>query len=106
MRYQSAYLWFVFVSSLDIMLTWAILQRDGTEVNPLAARVIEMWGLPGAIGFKFSLMLFVILVCEWVGRLRDPLARKLVVTATVVSAMPVIWSLSLLLAHGSGLVEQ
>jgi len=99
MRYQSAYLWFVFVSSLDIMLTWAILQRDGTEVNPIAALVIDLWGLPGAIGFKFSLMTFVIIACEWIGRKRDQLARRLIVAATLVSAMPVAWSIALLLMH-------
>ena len=41
MRYQSAYLWFIFVSSLDIILTWVILRKGGVEVNPIAELVID-----------------------------------------------------------------
>jgi hypothetical protein len=99
MRYPNAYVWFVFVSSLDIMLTWAILARDGTEVNPLARIVIDAYGLPGAIVFKFSLMLFVILVCEVIGRQRDRSGQILAWLAVSVSSLPVAWSLVLLTAH-------
>src|SRR5687767_11346014 len=68
MRYPSDYVWFIFFSSLDIMLTWAILSRGGSEVNPIADEVIDIWGLPGAIIFKFSLTVLVIIVCEVVAR--------------------------------------
>jgi hypothetical protein len=99
MRYPNAYVWFVFVSSLDIMLTWAILMRNGSEVNPVAAQVIEHWGLPGAIAFKFSLMLFVVIVCEVVGRVRDQSAHVLAWIAVTISALPVMYSLGLLTLH-------
>ena len=99
MRYPTAYSWFVLVSAMDIMLTWVILHFGGTEVNPIAARVIDYWGLAGAIGFKFALMLFVIIVCEIVGRSRDPLGRRLALLSVVISSMPVIWSLTLLIRH-------
>ncbi len=99
MRYPNHYVWFIFFSALDIMLTWAILMREGTEVNPLANLVIHEWGLPGAIGFKFSLMLVVILACEVVGRKRDRTARNLMSVAVFVSILPVCYSLSLLTAH-------
>ena len=97
MRYQSGYVWFVFVSSLDIMLTWLILSRGGVEVNPIAKLVIDAWGLPGAIGFKFALTLFVIIACEITGRHKDRTGRNLIIIAIVLSAAPVVWSLSLLL---------
>lgn len=99
MRYSNAYTWFLFFSSLDIMLTWAILSRSGTEVNPLAAAVINIWGLPGAIVFKFSLMMFVIVVCEVVGRMHDRRARFLIWLAVSVSSVPVVYSLGLLVLH-------
>jgi hypothetical protein len=99
MRYQSEYVWLVFVSSLDIMLTWAILRRGGEEVNPVAKIVIEMWGLHGAIAFKFALMLFVIISCEVIGRRRDAAGRKLAIAAVAISAFPVVWSLGLLFDH-------
>ena|SRR5690349_14366183 len=99
MRYPNAYTWFLFFSSLDIMLTWAILMRNGSEVNPIAKAVIDRWGLPGAIVFKFSLMLFVIAVCEIVGRTHDQRARFLIWLAVIVSSIPVVYSLGLLVLH-------
>lgn len=99
MRYQSEYVWLIFVSSLDIMLTWAILRRGGHEVNPLAELVINAWGLYGAIGFKFALMLFVIVSCEIIGRRTDRAGRRLAGIAVLVSASPVIWSFTLLIDH-------
>ena len=99
MRYQNAYLWFILVSSLDIILTWVILRKGGVEVNPIAEQVIDSWCLPGAIGFKFALMLFVIISCEIVGRTRDALARKLIMLGILISSFPVVWSLTLLLLN-------
>ena len=97
MRYQTPYVWFIFVSSLDIMLTWVIvLNRDGEEVNPVAKLVIDSWGLPGAIGFKFALTLFVIIACEVIGRKRDLTGRALITFAIVLSSSPVVWSIYLL----------
>ncbi|HVP74186.1 MAG TPA: DUF5658 family protein, partial [Phycisphaerales bacterium] len=89
MRYQNQYVWFVFFSALDIMLTWAILRRGGREVNPVADQIIDMWGLTGAILFKFSLTMLVVIVCEVVGRKRLSTGTWLATTAMVVSAIPV-----------------
>jgi hypothetical protein len=99
MRYPGEYLWFVFVSSLDIMLTWTILELGGREVNPIARVVIQSWGLPGAIGFKFGLMILVVIACEVVGRQRDRTGRALARAAVAVSALPVIYSLVLISVH-------
>lgn len=99
MRFQNQYVWFVFFSALDIMLTWAILRRGGREVNPLADLIIDMWGLNGAIVFKFSLTVLVVVVCEVVARTRYGTAYALAITAMIVSAIPVVYSLGLLLMH-------
>ncbi len=99
MHYQNTYVWLIFVSSLDIMLTWKILERGGVEVNPVAALVIDHWGMQGAIAFKFALMLWVIVICEVLARKRETAGRFLSVLAVVVSASPVAWSLFLLIAH-------
>jgi hypothetical protein len=98
-RYPNSYVWFVFFSALDVMLTWKILLQGGTEVNPIADVVIQGWGLAGAILFKFSLTVFVILICEVVGRKRDRLGRTLAGVAVALSAIPVVYSLSLLVYH-------
>jgi len=100
MRYPNEYVWFLLFSSMDVMLTWMILVRHGgTEVNPVADLVIDQWGLPGAIAFKFSLMLLVMVVCDVIGRKLDRAGRNLAQAAVVISALPVIYSLVLLLAH-------
>lgn len=99
MRYPSSYVWLVFVSAMDVMLTWSILSRGGTEVNPIASMVIDMWGLPGAIAFKFALMIFVILVCEASGRKTDQVGRWLAYAAVAISAIPVAYSIPLLVYH-------
>ena len=99
MHFQNHYTWFVFVSSLDIMLTWKILDRGGLEVNPVAKIVIDAWGMHGAIAFKFALMLWVIVACEVLARMKRSAGKFLAICAVVVSASPVAWSLFLLLYH-------
>ena len=93
-------MWFLLFSSMDIILTWHILRKGGLEVNPLARLVIERWDLAGAIAFKFSLVLFVVVACEIVGRHEDRLGRRLTGVAIAAAAFPVIWSLCLLAMHG------
>lgn len=99
MHFQNAYVWVIFVSSLDIMLTWRILDRGGFEVNPLAAAVIDAWGMHGAIAFKFALMMWVIIACEVLARLKRRAGKFLAYSAVVISASPVVWSLLLLALH-------
>jgi hypothetical protein len=99
MLYQKAYVWFVFVSALDVMLTWKILDKGGDEVNPVAREVIELWGFEGAIIFKFAIVTWVVIACELVGRRRPVTGQRLAWTAVAVSAAPVVYSLGLLLDH-------
>jgi hypothetical protein len=90
MRYSSAYAWLVLVSSLDIILTSVILRLGGREVNPIAEAVIAMHGLPGMIAFKFALMVFVIIMCEVIGRVRPRTGLWLARFGILASAFPVI----------------
>jgi hypothetical protein len=99
MRFQEHYIWLIFVGSLDIMLTWVILRNGGEEVNPVARLVIDMWGLNGAIAFKFALMLFVIVSCEVIARVRPVTATLLIWFGVLVSAFPPVWSVVLLVYH-------
>ncbi len=100
LRYPYMYALFVLVSSLDIMLTWLVLdQHGGYEVNPIAASVIDHWGLPGAIGFKFSLTLFVIVICEVISRQREQTARRLARWSVAVSAFPPVYTVLLVAMH-------
>ncbi len=99
MHFQNAYVWFIFISSLDIMLTWKILDMNGVEVNPVAALIINDWGMQGAVAFKFALVMWVIVMCELLARLRRSAGRFLAIAAIIISALPVVWSLALLTLH-------
>lgn len=90
--YPHVYVWYVFLASLDIMLTWIILHLEGVELNFVADRVIERWGLPGLTAFKFGLVMLVVCICEIVGRRRDRTGRKLAEWAVAVTTIPVVLS--------------
>ena len=109
MRYQNAYVWILFFSCMDVLLTWIILwagKDDGAvEVNPIALAVIKAWGglesfgMAGASGFKFALVVLAIVICEVVGRTSDRKGRWLAWVLAVIAAVPVVWSLGLLLLN-------
>ncbi len=100
LRFQEQYVWLMFFAGMDVMLTWYILERHGgEEVNPVAKRVIDSWGLWGAIGFKFSLLLFVIIASEWIARESLKVAKFLVWFALTISSFPVLYSTTLLIYH-------
>lgn len=100
MRYPNAYVWLLFFSAMDIMLTWVIFTNGGREVNPIAEQVIFRWGLDGMILYKFILVLFFILMCEFIGKQRDRTGQRLSQLGVLIAAFPVCWSLTLLLVHG------
>ena len=98
--FQEEYVWLVFLAGMDIMLTWFILERhNGLELNPIAEMVISAWGLWGAIGFKFCLVLFVIIACEWISRDKAHIGKRLIWFSLAVSALPVLYSAALLCYH-------
>jgi len=105
-RYPDQYLWILFFSAMDVILTDLVLGFGGEEVNPVANLVIQHWGMIGALLFKLGLVTFVIVMCEVIGRARDRTGRMLARVSVVISAIPVVWSLSLLLAHREAIAQQ
>lgn len=108
MRYQNAYVWIVFFSFMDVLLTGLILwlaEDAAMEINPIAFFVIEGWGgvhglgMVGASGLKFTLVVLAIVICEIVGRSSDRKGRWLAWVLVVIAAAPVVWSLGLLLMN-------
>lgn len=97
MRYQNTYVWLLLAASLDIILTWTVLFLGGSEVNWLADRVLDKYHFPGMIVFKLGLVVFVILMCEFIGRMRDKTGRRLAFWAVVINFFPVVWTLTQLL---------
>jgi len=97
MRYPRAYAWFVGLATLDIILTWVVLEFGGQEVNAVADYVIQHRGLQGIVLFKFCLVVFVIVMCEAVGRRRDSAGRRLAKWCVAVTAIPVVSAFAQLL---------
>lgn len=113
MRYPDQYVWILFFSTMDIILTALILTVGGDagvdpelEINPLARLVIVDWGMVGAAVFKFCIAVFVIVLCEIVGRRQNRTGRNLAWTCAVISAAPVVWSLALLFVNRLDFFDQ
>ncbi len=98
MLYPRSYKWFVFISALDVILTWFILLLGGSEVNLLADAVIANAGLQGILIYKFCLVLLVVMICEIVGRRRPWVGRNLARAAIAITALPVVLSIAQLFA--------
>ncbi len=102
--YPDLYTWYVFVSSIDILFTWLILTAGGHEVNALAAWVVRTHNVPGLVVFKFGTVVFVVLVCETIGRRKYQAGVKLARWAVVISGFPVVVGAAHLLRVALGLV--
>ncbi|MEM1211072.1 MAG: DUF5658 family protein [Planctomycetota bacterium] len=97
-RFPHAYTWIVFLSAMDVMLTKVVLAMGGREVNPIAETVINGFGLPGTLLFKFTLVIGFLLICEYVAQQSESTARFMSRTGLVIAAFPIIWSSLLLVS--------
>jgi type II secretory pathway component PulF len=104
-RYPNAYVWFVFLAALDIILTYLILhpvlfprgadmtESRGMETNALADWIIERWDVPGMVAFKFLLVVLVVVLCEIIGRRKEETGRRIAEWAVAITAIPVVIAL-------------
>ena len=91
-RHPNLYLWLIFVSALDVILTRVVLFFGGKEINPVADFVLLHWGRLGMSLFKFLIIGFVIIVCEYIATRSATVSRRLAIVSIVISLVPVIWS--------------
>lgn len=88
--YPDCYVWYVFVSALDIMLTTFVLKHLGMkEANTFAQWSINQFGTWGLIGLKFLSVALVIMICEYIGRRERPRGRRLAIIAIILSVFPI-----------------
>lgn len=87
--YPTHYGWYVFLSAVDLVLTWLILSQGGRELNIIAAWVIEQFSVFGIVLFKFGVVAFVVLTCQFVGHHDRFTGQRLAQLAIVLSAFPV-----------------
>lgn len=88
--YPDRYVWYVFVSALDIILTVTVLVHLGMrEVNTFAQWSIDHFGTWGLIGLKFLSVILVVFICEYIGRRDTRRGRQLTIIAIGLSLIPV-----------------
>lgn len=92
--YPNLYHCYLAACALDILFTSIILTLGGMELNTVADRVLQAWGLPGMILFKLATIALVLLICEYVGRQKPETGRCLAVASIVISAFPVAVALT------------
>ena len=102
LRYPGTYLLFVLLAAADLVFTFWIIWAEGSqaELNGVARAVIDHLGLPGAVAFKLALVVFVVVMCEVIGRRRDKTGRRLAEWSAAVTAIPVVVSIVQLLRAG------
>ena len=92
---------FIFVSALDVFLTYLLITQDRFhEGNPVARFFLNHWGMRGMIYFKFGMVAFVAVLAQIIARKQPETARKLLNLATVIVIFVLIYSLTLLVRHG------
>jgi hypothetical protein len=95
---------FIFVSALDVFLTYVLIRQDHfQEGNPVARFFLNHWGLRGMVYFKFAMVAFVAVLAQIIARKQPETARKLLNLATVIVICVLIYSLILLTRHGDPL---
>lgn len=91
--FPSAYSWLVLAASLDVIMTYLMLNVGAIEVNAVANHALRVAGLWGLIALKFSVIAGVLWVCEFIGRRRLSTARSLVTAGVALNFLPVVFSL-------------
>ncbi len=92
--YPDRYAWYVLVSSLDVILTITVIEHFGArELNTLAEQLLMAFGAAGLIALKVATMIVVVLICDYVGRRKYRLGKRLSEWAIALSAVPVAVSL-------------
>lgn len=92
---------FIFVSALDVFLTYLLITQDRFhEGNPVARFFLNHWGMQGMIYFKFAMVAFVAVLAQIIARKQLETARRLLNLATIIVICVLIYSLILLARHG------
>ena len=97
--YPNRYVWLVFLSAADVMLTFVILWFDGREVNGVADWILQRFGIGGMAIYKFALVTLAILIIEYVGRQKEPTGRRMAEWAIALTCIPVVVAFTLLSVH-------
>lgn len=96
---QSETTTFVFVSVLDIFMTYILLRFQGVESNPIANYFLIRYGLKGLIFFKMVMVAIVTTLAQIIARKSIGKARMLLRIGTLIVSAVVVYSVYLILKH-------
>jgi hypothetical protein len=103
------YFWLAFLSVLDLTLTyfivWHFAHMGGREVNTVALAVIERFGLPGMVVFKFACVGLAAVICDFIAHHRLPTARRLGAAMMTIASVPVLAAASQLAMVAAGRIH-
>ncbi len=96
------YLAFTLLNLFDLFLSGYIFKHGGMEANGLAAWIYTRYGGLGFAGFKFLLVLVVVLACEGIS-LRSVRKARLVVTfGCLIYVLLVLYESAQIFVHITG----
>lgn len=84
------YPWVAVFAALDIAFTSVILAFGGAEVNAVADRALQAFGLAGLVAVKVISLAVAIACCEMLASRRPQAAKALAVLAVLVNIFPVL----------------
>jgi hypothetical protein len=87
--YREFHTWLLVLGTLDIVLTSAVLRVGGVETNMIANAALAWGGIPAMIALKAAGLLTVLGICEYVGRVRPDLGRRVLNCAVALNTAPV-----------------
>ena len=90
---------FIFVSVLDIFMTYILMHFGAIEANPIANFFFSRWNIRGLIGFKLIIVSVVCLIAQAIVATRPRTARGLLVAGTLITGAVVVYSIRLLVIH-------
>jgi len=81
---------FILVNFADVVLTGLAFRFGAREVNIAAKWVLHRFGLSGMVIYKFALVTFVLLVCQYIYPTHPKTARAVLLTGSVAYGLLVV----------------
>lgn len=93
LRHPFAYLALILVSMLDVIFTCVIVSRGGQELNPIADEVIAHGGLHVLPCYKLTLLLLLVLLCEYLHGRRPRMMQWSIPLIVMTWGLPPAWAI-------------
>ncbi|MDX2038305.1 MAG: DUF5658 family protein [Isosphaeraceae bacterium] len=92
---------FVLLSAADLFMTYRLLWKARFyESNPIAQFFFARWNIAGLTLFKFSLVIFIIVIAETIERYRPRVGRLILILGCVAAAAAAFHGYRLEAEHG------